>query len=173
MSLSSSENDSLYISFLSIYQKNRTLVQPFIDPRGLPEDIVPKTVEESKAFDKAISIFGKTIGPTAPPANFIPLDFLAYLIDLKHQAQALGWIGGPKLVEELDKKLDQVKEKLLEGHIESAQGKLKSFIKKVQAHFKETKKREIEKIKGNKRELEDKNSSPPRGTACWCLMPNT
>lgn len=94
----------------------------------------------------------KTVGPVAPPAHFIPLDFLAYLIDLKHQAADLGWIGGPKLVEELDKKLDQVKEKLTANEIEPAVGKLKSFIEKVEAHYKEIKEHEIEKIKEGKEE---------------------
>lgn len=89
----------------------------------------------------------KTVGPVAPPANFVPLEFLTYLIDLKHQAQTLGWIGGPKLVLELDKKLDEVKGKLFASEIESAVGKLTSFIEKVEAHYKETKEHEIEKIK--------------------------
>ncbi len=120
-------------------------------------DATREDVERITAIEKAILITLKTIGPTVPPATFIPLDFLAYLIDLKHQAQALGWIGGPKLVEELDKKLDQAKEKLLAGNTESAQGKLKSFIEKVEAHFKETEEHEIEKIKEEKgKELEDK-----------------
>lgn len=92
------------------------------------------------------------MGPVAPPVNFVPLDFLTYLIDLKHQAQTLGWIGGPKLVLELDKKLDQVKEKLAGSDIESAREKIESFIEKVEARYKETKEHEIEKIKEQKKE---------------------
>lgn len=124
--------------------------------------VTKEDIEKSMAIKEQIKFRGKTIGPTAPPANFVLLDFLNYLIDLKHQAQALGWIGGLKLVEELDKKLDQVKEKLLAGNTESAQGKLKSFIEKVEVHYKETKEHEIEKIKEKK---EDKKFVTSEGYA--------
>ncbi|MGH7274434.1 MAG: hypothetical protein ACREIQ_08265 [Nitrospiria bacterium] len=104
-------------------------------------------IEKSKAIKDQITFHGKTIGPTAPPAQFVALDLLSYLIDLKHQAQTLGWIGGPKFVAELEKKLNQVKEKLQANNIPSARGKLKSFINKVEAQFKETKEHEEEKVK--------------------------
>lgn len=114
---------------------------------GLSEITEGEGTELLSTFYENISFKGKTLGPTAPPANFVALDFLSYLIDLKHQAFELGWIGGPKLVEDLDKKLDQAKEKLQDNNIESARGKLKSFINKLEAHFKETKEHEIEKAK--------------------------
>jgi hypothetical protein len=114
------------------------------------------TAEQMMAINqqalKMISVEVKTLGPTAPPANFVSLDFLAYLIDLKHQAADLGWIGGRKLVEELDKKLDQVKEKLAAGETEPARGMLGAFINKVEAHYKETKEQKIEPVKGGKEE---------------------
>ena len=79
-------------------------------------------------------------------------------MDLRHQAQTLGWIGRPKLVAQLNKKLDQVKEKLQANNIPSARGKLKSFINKVEAQFKETKEHEVEKVKSpaKGKEREDK-----------------
>jgi len=111
------------------------------------EEDIEKALEHQSKIESQIAVRGTTVGPTAPPANFVTLDFLSYLIDLKHQAQTLGWIGGPKFVAELDKKLDQVKEKLQANNIPSARGKLKSFINKVEAQFKETKVHEVEKVK--------------------------
>jgi hypothetical protein len=39
-----------------------------------------------------IAWHGKTVGPKAPPANFVPGDFLNYIISLKQQSYQLGWI---------------------------------------------------------------------------------
>ncbi|HLB02530.1 MAG TPA: hypothetical protein VJM77_05295 [Nitrospiria bacterium] len=119
---------------------------PIVPPNETDEDL-ERYKKDLAALKASESAKGKTIGPTAPPANFVALDFLSYLVDLKHQSQTLGWIGGPKFIAELDKKLDQVKEKLLANNIPSARGKLKSFINKVEAQFKETKEHEVEKVK--------------------------
>ncbi len=108
-------------------------VQPFIDIRELPSDIAPKSVQESIAFDKAISLFGKTIGPTAPPAQFVALDFLNYLIDLKHQAGTLGWVTNPGVQDSLDLKLDQAKKKLEAGDTKTASNILQAFLNEVNA----------------------------------------
>lgn len=136
-------------------------VKPYLDVDLLASSgllIIPTNSEELERYKKdlavlkdSVSVKGKTIGPTAPPANFVAVDFLSYLIDLKHQAEALDWIGGTKFVADLDKKLDQTKEKLLKNNIESARGKLKSFINKIEAQFKETKEDEVEKIKEDKK----------------------
>ena len=62
-----------------------------------------------KAFYESISWKGKTIGPTAPPANLNFATFLDYIIDLKHQAVSLGWIKNEGAVTSLDAKLDNAK----------------------------------------------------------------
>lgn len=122
------------------------------------DDDPPEEQARKDALIEEVAFKGKTIGPTAPPAKFVALDFLSYLSDLKHQAQTQGWIGGPKFVAELDKKLDQVKEKLQANNIPSARGKLKSFINKVESQFKETNEHEVEKVKapGKGKKVEEK-----------------
>ena len=43
-------------------------------------------------FYNNIAWHGNTIGPKAPPANFVSVDFLNYIISLKQQAYQFGWI---------------------------------------------------------------------------------
>ncbi|MBI3610491.1 MAG: hypothetical protein HY204_07305 [Nitrospirae bacterium] len=145
------------------------LVPPSAGDTGEPP--LAPTPEESRAkikeIEDKVAFKGQTIGPTAPPANFVALDFLTYLIDIKHQAQTLGWIGGPQFVLELDKKLDQVKGKLVAGEMEPAHEKLGSFIEKVEEQYKETKEHEMEKVKelGKGKELEEKKFITSEGYA--------
>lgn len=47
--------------------------------------VIREDMGKAIKIEEEIIYHTKTIGPTAPPANFVPLDFLAYLIDLKHQ----------------------------------------------------------------------------------------
>ncbi len=89
--------------------------------------------EYLKSFYDSISWKGKTLGPTAPPANFVALDFLSYLIDLKHQAAELGWITNAGVENSLDAKLDQVKAKLQAGDTKTAANQLSAFLNEVSA----------------------------------------
>ncbi|MBI5746985.1 MAG: hypothetical protein HZA13_08275 [Nitrospirae bacterium] len=121
-----------------------------IDPKYIAEDEdLMKMFDLSKitegegtellfTFYENISFKGKTIGPTAPPANFVALDFLSYLIDLKHQAAELGWITNPGVEDSLDVKLDQVKVKLQAGNMKTAANQLSAFLNEVSAQGCET-----------------------------------
>lgn len=86
-----------------------------------------------KTFYDSISWKDKTLGPTAPPINFVALDFLSYLIDLKHQAAELGWITNPGVEDSLDVKLNQVKAKLQAGDTKTASNILNAFLNEVSA----------------------------------------
>ena len=100
-------------------------------------------------------IIGRTIGPTAPPLPFLPIDFLDYIVSLKHEAYNLGWIvqgrdddKGKREDEEkgilnsLDKKLEKAKAELVKGDTKEAIEKLKSFIHEVEALYKKDKEKE-------------------------------
>lgn len=118
-----------------------------IDPKYIAEDedIIAKfgiTKEELNegniseyldAFYESLAWKGKTLGPTAPPANFVAIDFLSYLIDLKHQAAELGWITNPGVEDSLDVKLNQVKAKLQSGDTKTASNILNAFLSEVSA----------------------------------------
>lgn len=109
------------------------LMKYYPDVESLPNEEVVKVDEQLKKDREAIAYKGKTIGPTAPPANFIPLSFIDYIIDLKHQAASLGWIKNEGVVKSLDGKLDNAKKKLTEGSTGAAKNILNAFINEVEA----------------------------------------
>ncbi len=85
------------------------------------------------AFYESLAWKGKTLGPTAPPADFKPIDFLNYIISLKHEAYNLGWIKNAGIEQSLDAKLDNAKKKIEQGNIEAAKNILNAFINEVEA----------------------------------------
>jgi hypothetical protein len=100
-------------------------------PTG-PEDL-DKYKEDLANIKNSVSANGKTIGPTAPPAQFVALGFLAYLEDLKHQAFEQGWITNEGVVKSLDVKLDQARKHLQSGNQKAASNVLKAFLNEVSA----------------------------------------
>ncbi len=97
------------------------------------DEATHEDLERLSSIKKAIVVTQKTLGPTAPPANFVALDFLTYLIDLKHQAFELGWITNKGVENSLDAKLDQVKAKLQAGDTKTASNTLNAFLNEVSA----------------------------------------
>ncbi len=104
-----------------------------IEPELIPPPEGEITREQIKEVKDKVAFKGKTLSPTAPPANFVALDFLTYLIDLKHQAAGLGWITNPGVEDSLDVKLDQVKAKLQAGDTKTAANQLSAFLNEVSA----------------------------------------
>ncbi len=90
-------------------------------------------IEKSKRVEKEITFIGKTVGPTAPPADFKPVAFIEYIVDLKHQAVSLGWIKDEGIVNSLDVKLDNAKKKLEQDSPGAAKNILNAFINEVEA----------------------------------------
>jgi len=85
----------------------------------------------------------------------VPIDFLNYIISLKHESYNLGWIVQGRdddkdkyedeekgIMQSLDKKLEKAKAELVKGDTKEAIEKLKSFIHQVEALYKEGKKKE-------------------------------
>ena len=83
--------------------------------------------------DKFKTVLLKTLGPTAPPADFKPLDFLNYIISMKHEATSLGWITNKGIEQSLDAKLEAAKKKLEQGKNDTAKNVLQAFINEVEA----------------------------------------
>ncbi len=54
-----------------------------------PSDAIIAKIDE---LNDKVSFKGRTIGPTAPPANFQPVKFLDYIVSLKKDAYYQGWI---------------------------------------------------------------------------------
>ncbi len=124
---------------------------PVIDYDNLPEEYW-ENVELTRQLRESLIYRTKTIGPTAPPADFKPIPFLDYIISLKHEAYKLGWIVQGRdddkskkedeekgIMKSLDKKLEKAKAELVKGDTREAIEKLKSFIHEVEALYKEDK----------------------------------
>ncbi|MEC4677058.1 MAG: hypothetical protein VST72_09115, partial [Nitrospirota bacterium] len=107
-------------------------IQPDIDYDNLPDEYYGN-VELTKQLQDSLIYSTKTIGPTAPPADFKPIEFLDYIISLKHEAASLGWITNKGIENSLDKKLDNAKKKLEQGNTTAAKNILNAFLKEVEA----------------------------------------
>ena len=93
----------------------------------------PGDIEKSRRIKEEIVFHGETIGPTAPPAEFVALDFVSHIESLKHQATELGWITNKGVENSLDVKLNNVRKKLESGNIKAATNVLNAFISEVEA----------------------------------------
>jgi hypothetical protein len=88
--------------------------------------------------DKYENIILKTIGPTAPPEELVPADFLRNLIEMKHEATRQGWITNPGVERSLDAKLDAALKNVQSGNTKAASNILGAFINEVEAQGCET-----------------------------------
>jgi hypothetical protein len=80
----------------------------------------------------------KTIGPTAPPEELVPADFLRNLIEMKHEATKQGWITNTGVERSLDAKLDAALKNVQSGNTKAAGNILGAFINEVEAQGCET-----------------------------------
>lgn len=99
----------------------------WVDPPGpyeagmVPEDNRPKWSEDS--------VKTKTIGPVPPPSDpFNPIIFVDYIIRMKGEASALGWIDDREVETSLTKKLFNARKNLGKKDNNAAINELKAFI---------------------------------------------
>ncbi len=104
-------------------------------PEGMAVDFIPG-YDDLTPYGPGI--VGKTVGPVALPSDFKPVDFLNYIIDLKHQSTSLGWIKNKGIENSLDAKLDNAKKKIEAGDTKTAQNILNAFINEIEAQGCET-----------------------------------
>ncbi len=89
--------------------------------------------EKARRIEEEITYHGKTVGPTAPPEELVPVDFLQQIIGLKHEAAALGWITNKGIERSLDAKLEAALKKLEQGNNVAARDIIGAFINEVEA----------------------------------------
>lgn len=117
------------------------LVPSFVKPRPpfsgtvIQPDVTDIYARNYYNFVENTSVKGRTIGPTAPPEKLIPLLYLFYLSDLKRQAQALGWLTGAGFIDELDRMLREIKERIQTDNSSGAVRELNSFIVSVETSY--------------------------------------
>jgi hypothetical protein len=108
------------------------VINPDYNPPPVDEE-TPGMLDQIRKIRSEIALKGKIIGPTAPPANFVALDFLMRIEDLKHQAFELGWITNEGVIKSLDVRLDQAKKNLQAGNPKAVSNVLNAFLKEVSA----------------------------------------
>ena len=108
------------------------MLLPGIDYDNLPEEYYGN-VELTKQLQDSLTYHTKTIGPTAPPAELKPLEFLDHIISMKHEAYSLGWIKSRGIEQSLDAKLNAARRKLSQGNTNAAKDILNAFVNEVEA----------------------------------------
>lgn len=111
------------------------IIQPAIPYDDLPEEFEGDVVK-ARELQEQLLFRDRTVGPKAPPATFVPLEFLNYLITLVHDSRQQGWIRRDEAHKNLVAKLLDVKRKLEreageETHKEATE-KLGAFLHEVQ-----------------------------------------
>ena len=101
-------------------------VEPPSFPRGEAPDCENTDIIQN-------SFKGKTVGPKPPPATFVALEFLNYLITLVHDSRQQGWITRDGAKTSLLAKLTNAKRKLEAGETKVAKNMLKAFLNEVDA----------------------------------------
>lgn len=100
-------------------------------------DLLPSNYDETGVklgqLEEKVRWTGKTVGPKAPPRVFVALNFLNYVISLKDQSFALGWIKDKGIANSLDAKLNDAKKKITAGNSKTAKNVLKAFQNEVRA----------------------------------------
>ena len=102
-----------------------------IEPHVVPPEEVGEDWEALNAFYEQFTFRTKTVGPKAPPQNFVPVDFLNYLISLVHDSRQLGWVREAKEQQHLVRMLLKAKRHLEAGDPGKARSALKEFLERV------------------------------------------
>ncbi len=115
------------------------VAKPYIDVDTLtikpPEDQtdVQRYVSEFDALESSVSAKGLTVGPTAPPADFKPLEFLKTIQSYKDQAVKQGWIDDLGVANSLDVKLNSAQHALERQENTTAKDVLSALLNEVEA----------------------------------------
>lgn len=102
-----------------------------VEPPSFPEGMAPDSCEGDDILENSFK--GKTVGPKPPPRDFVPIEFLNYLITLVHDSRQLNWITRDGAHKSLLAKLINAKRKLEEGQPAVAKNMLNAFLNEVEA----------------------------------------
>ena len=139
---------------------------------SVPESAAQATCGPPDPYSSDDNVILKTVGPDILPKNLTPVQLLTRLISLKEQAFQLGWITNAGVANSLDKKLEEVKKKIKEGHLQTAGNILRSFVLDLEAQHQ---KEEPENEEGQKQEQEKEEEQSHKhvtDNAYYLLKPN-
>lgn len=101
----------------------------------IPEKDLDKLLTNTGGYARGRAT-GITLSALFDPTGKSVADILNYLIDQKHQAQALGWLSGPGvdgIEKSLDAKLNAAKDAVSRGQSHTARNQLSAFLNEVEA----------------------------------------
>ena len=145
--------DSLILTSKALPALRRIVVEPHlsqevwraITPNLEDTSATALTLQQSDSIKESLRFRGLTVGPSAPPANFVALSFLDTLISYKHQAVSLGWLRDKRdedcdddekleegIIRNLDKRLDKARRAIERGDSSKAKKELEKFVRKVE-----------------------------------------
>jgi len=107
-----------------------------VEPRFNQTPVEEATAEDEKRIkeiENAIVVTLKSVGPTAPPKDFVAIEFLNYLISLVYDSHTNGWIKPDGIRQSLLARLINAKRQLEKGQNKPAKNILKAFLNEVQA----------------------------------------
>lgn len=107
-------------------------IRPDIDWDNLPDEFFGDA-EKSRALEESLLFRTSSVGPTAPPQNFVALEFLNYLISLLQDSRQQRWIKVDGVHQSLLAKLINAKRKLESGDTAVAKHLLNAFLNEVHA----------------------------------------
>lgn len=105
----------------------------YVQSEALTVEEAQQEDQRAREIESLLPFKTKTLGPTAPPADFKPISFIDYIITVKHEAFSLGWITNQGVEQSLDAKLDNAKMKITQGNANAAKNILEAFINEVEA----------------------------------------
>lgn len=100
-----------------------------VQPPTFPEGEAPESCEGSNIIENSFK--GKTVGPKPPLKDFVPIEFLNYLISLVHDSRQQGWVREAKETKKLLQDLLKAKRRLEAGDPGKARSALKEFLERV------------------------------------------
>ncbi len=97
------------------------------DDWATSEDDTDEQIEEKRRKQESLGCLMKTIGATAPPAAFVPVQFNQRILDYINQSAALQWLKDANLAQQLRTLLTQNDHALKEERYTDAQALLTQF----------------------------------------------
>jgi hypothetical protein len=125
-----------------IHFDNENKQTDFVSDSLLQTEVAEEDVSSPETIDIMVKNPDNTISNTvyliikSPPDPFVPVAFVDTLINYKHNAYDLGWIGNKGKIKSLDKKLENAQKQINKGNNKTACNILNAFLNELEALYK-------------------------------------
>jgi len=141
----------------------RLTVKPWFDETeffpGIDDSMqIPWNFEKEDSIRNTVNYYGWTIGPTAPPINFVATVWCDTLLSYTRQSVQLGWLKTTRdddcdedeqpndgIARNIEKRIEKAKKELMKGDSVKARKELEKLVKKVERIYKKSEEAERKK----------------------------